>query len=173
MGREALPTSMGLQGCLDTCRQCEALVRAITDWDESRRLFAMVGPHLSRCLDLFRSLLTGLESGVVNYDDEHTENQTGTDPNRFLAALFEVTAELAGLEGLSTTQPVEIIQRQGPKGPPVRVGSTFERELLFLSVHTMHHVALAAEICTTRGIKGTPGVATLRRSGRIGTSPGG
>jgi hypothetical protein len=74
------------------------------------------------------------------------------DPDLFLAALIRITAELAGLEGISTTQAVGIVQAAAPKRPPASAGSTLERELLFLSSHTIHHLALVIEVAAGRGI---------------------
>lgn len=144
--------SLGLQGCLETCRRCENLVRLFVDAAGNRQLFEMIGPHMRHCLDHFRCLLAGLETGTIDYDDRERDPLLENDPDLFLAALYEITAEMAGLEGFSTTQPVEVIQAAAPKSSPVPVGSTLERELLFLSSHTIHHLALVIEIAAGRGI---------------------
>ncbi len=144
--------SLGLQGCLETCRRCEHLVRLFIDATDDRRLFEAIGPHLGHCLDHFRSLLTGLDTGKIDYDSREMDPGLETDPDLFLAALFRVTAELAGLQGISTTQAVEVIQAAAPNRPPASAGSTLERELLFLSSHTIHHLALVIEVATSRGI---------------------
>ena len=144
--------SLGLQGCLETCRRCEHLVRLFSDSTAGRRLFEVVGPHLGHCLDHFRSLLKGLESGTIDYDTRKGDLGMVTDPDLFLAGLYRVTAELAGLEGISTTQAVEVVQAAAPDTPPVSVGSTLERELIFLSSHTIHHLAQVIEVAEGRGI---------------------
>ncbi len=48
--------SLGLQGCLETCRRCEHLVLLVSDTTADGRLFEVIGPHLGHCLDYFRSL---------------------------------------------------------------------------------------------------------------------
>ncbi len=144
--------SLGLQGCLETCRRCEHLVRQFIESTADRSLFETIGPHLGHCLDHFRSLLTGLDTGKIDYDAREVDPGLETDPNLFLAALYRVTAELAGLEGISTTQAVEVIQAAAPNRPPASAGSTLERELLFLSSHAIHHLALVIEVATSRGI---------------------
>ncbi len=143
---------MGLQGCLETCRRCEHLVRLCSDTTVDGRLFEAIGPHLRHCLDHFRSLLTGLDTGTIDYDARESDSGLEADPDLFLAALYEVTAELAGLEGISTTQAVEVVQSAAPDTPPVSVGSTLERELIFLSSHTIHHLALVIEVAESRGV---------------------
>ena len=145
--------SLGLQGCLEACRRCEHLVRQFIDVNGDRYLFETIGPHLAHCLDHFRSLLTGLHTGRIDYEEREIDPGLQTDPDLFLAALIRITAELAGLEGISTTQAVEVIQAAAPKRPPASAGSTLERELLFLSSHTIHHLALVIEMATSRGIK--------------------
>ena len=145
--------SLGLQGCLEACRRCEHLVRQVIDATGDVFLFEEIGPHLAHCLDHFRSLLTGLHTGRIDYDAREVDSGLQTDPDLFLAALIRITAELAGLEGISTTQAVEVIQAAAPNRPPASAGSTLERELLFLSSHTIHHMALVIEVATSRGIK--------------------
>ncbi len=144
--------SLGLQGCLETCRRCEHLVRLCSDTDVDGCLFDVIGPQLRHCLDHFRSLLTGLDTGTIDYDARESDSGWETDPDLFLAALFRVTAELAGLEGISTTQAVEVVQSAAPNTPPVSVGSTLERELIFLSSHTIHHLAQVIEVAEGRGV---------------------
>ena len=150
--------SMALQGCLETCRRCEHLVRlCIADTDDPD-VFLAIGPHLRHSIDHFRSLLAGLSSGMIDYDSRERDTLEETDPAHFLAGLFEVTAELAGLEGFSTTQSVLVIHSAAPSSVPIPVASTLERELLFLSSHTIHHLALAVEITSGRGIIMPPGL---------------
>ena len=144
--------SLGLQGCLETCRRCERLVRQLIDANDGLSLFESIGPQLAHCLDHFRSLLTGLHTGRIDYDAREVDPGLETDPDLFLAALIRITAELAGLEGISTTQAVEVIQAAAPDRSPVPAGSTLEREFSFLSSHTIHHLALVIEVAAGRGI---------------------
>ncbi|MEN8163066.1 MAG: hypothetical protein ABFS37_02975 [Acidobacteriota bacterium] len=148
--------SLGLQGCLETCRRCEHLVRLCSETTVDSCLFEAIGPHLRHCLDHFRSLLTGLDTGTIDYDARERDPGLETDPGLFLAALYEVTAELAGLGGISTTQAVEVTQTPAPERPPISVGSTLERELIFLSSHTIHHLALVIEVAEGRGVEMPP-----------------
>ncbi len=144
--------SLGLQGCLETCRRCEHLVRLCNDTSVDGCLFEVIGPHLRHCLDHFRSLLNGLDTGTIDYDARESDSGLETDPDLFLAALYRVTAELAGLEGISTTQAVEVVQSAAPNAAPVSVGSTLERELIFLSSHAIHHLAQVIEVAEGRGV---------------------
>lgn len=144
--------SSALQGCLETCRRCERLVRLCIDESGDPNVFEAIGPHLRNCLDHYRALLSGLNTGTIDYDDRVRDLGEETDPEFFLAALFEVTAELAGLERISTMQSVQVIQSAAPNVTPIPAGSTLERELLYLSSHTICHLALAVEIASGRGV---------------------
>lgn len=152
MNSTTVAPSLGLQGCLETCRRCEHLVRLFVDPIGDQSVFEVVGPDLRHCLDHFRSLLSGLKSGTIDYDARVTDLGLETDPHLFLADLYQVTAELAGLEGISTTQAVQILQAAAPKKARIAVGSTLERELIFLSSHTIHHLAQVIEIAGSRGV---------------------
>ena len=152
MDQTAEKASKGLLGCLETCRRCENLVRLVVDSPGDHRLFEEIGPQLRHCLDYFQSLLSGLETGTIDYDTRERDPVPENDPDVFLAGLYRITAEMAGLEGLSTTQPVEVLQAAAPERLPEPVGSTLERELLFLSSHTIHHLALVVKIAAAHGV---------------------
>jgi len=153
MSRPDSSASPALQGCLETCRRCEALVNLVVSDDSKLEVFNAVGPHLRHCLDHFASLIRGLESGVVDYDDRGRRASLERDPAKLLAALHQVTAELARLEGRTTGRSLDVVQLAAPGRGVHRAASTLERELVFLSSHTVHHLALAIEIAASLGLQ--------------------
>jgi hypothetical protein len=153
MKAAACAASVSLQGCLETCRQSERLVRLCIDVPKAQDVFRGIGPQLCHCLDHYRSLLAGLVSGTIDYDGRVMDPSMETESEIFLDALCRVTAELTGLEGISTTQAIDVVQTIAPAMQRVVAGSTLERELAFLSSHTLHHLDLVVEIAAGHGVK--------------------
>lgn len=153
MSRTKAKVNSVLQGCLETCRRCEVLVNLVVADSNHREVFAALGPHLRHCVDHFSCLIRGLETGVVEYDERDRRQALESDSAKLLAALHQVTAELARLEGKTAGRHLEIEQLAAPGRGVHRAPSTLERELIFLSSHTVHHLALMIEIAAVRGLK--------------------
>jgi uncharacterized damage-inducible protein DinB len=127
-------------GCLEACRRCGAVVDAIVDQDASA--FPSVGPHLRHCIDHFRLLLDGWESGSVDYDARPRDSRLETDPRAVRDALDAIAGSLAAIDPGDLVREVKVTQSAAPGRPPLASPSRLERELVFLSGHTIHHIAI-------------------------------
>lgn len=148
------PTSVALQGCLEACRRCESLVDRVTRTGASAadRAYAAIGPHLRHCLDHFTCLLRGLGSGLVDYDARERDGGLERDPRRFRAVLATVVERLQALDPAAGAAPLQVRQAAAPGGHAVVVGSSVERELVFLSGHTIHHLAMMKMLASAHGV---------------------
>ncbi len=132
-----------LRGCLEACRRCGALLDAVaSDPASATERFGAVGPHLRHCLDHFVCLLDGLDSGTVDYDARRRDPRLERDPELFRLALDDVASRLRRLDPASLRRTVRVCQAAAPGGAVASVDSNLERELVFLSSHTIHHVAI-------------------------------
>lgn len=137
-------------GCLEACRRCESVVDAVVDQDPAA--FPSVGPHLRHCVDHFRLLLDGWRSGSVDYDSRPRELRLERDPEAMRGALAAIAGSLAEIRNADLVLELTVIQSAAPGRPTVSSPSRLERELVFLSGHTIHHIAIMLLAAHAAGI---------------------
>lgn len=142
-----------LSGCLEVCRRCRELVGAVTVADRDGSAYLRLGPHLRHCLDHMTALLRGLDAGIFDYDARDRDPRIERDPERFLTALADAEAGLRRLAGHDLSRPVEVLQMPAPDAHLTGVASTLSRELVFLSSHTIHHLALMIQLARSMGLE--------------------
>jgi hypothetical protein len=145
--------SAALQGCLEVCSRCNAVVETLAITDRDGAVYRVVGPHVRHCLDHFLAFLTGLPEGRIDYDARERDPGVETDPNKALDVLDMVTVRLEGLSLSESDQAISVVQLACPDAAPSMVPSSVDRELIFLSSHTVHHLALMIEIAGAKGVK--------------------
>ncbi len=142
-----------ITGCLDVCHRCAALVATIEAAGASgTAAFAAVGPHLRHCVDHFSALLRDLPTGPVDYDRRDRDPSLEADPARLLAALAAIETRLAAIPLEVLSRRLAVLQLAASGASPRAVDSTVERELVFLSSHTIHHLALMIQLAAAHGI---------------------
>jgi len=147
-------SSTAVAGCLEACRRCESLVDLIVAEGSiaSEQAYAAVGPHLRHCLDHFNCLFQGLDAGVVDYDARERDPRLEQDPDRCREVLESITVRLAALTAEDEVRTLRIRQTAAPGGRAANVESNLERELAFLSGHTIHHLAIMKLLAEAAGI---------------------
>jgi uncharacterized damage-inducible protein DinB len=116
--------------------------------ERAREVSGSVGGHVRHCLDHVAALISGLESGYVDYDIR--VRGTAIESRRE-AALAEIARLITGLEGVarcSPDTPVWVDVGSADFAP-----STLARELAFVSSHTIHHFALVALLLHDVGVR--------------------
>ena len=137
-------------GCLEACRRCDAVVAVVLDQDEAA--FPSVGPHLRHCIDHFRLLLDGWRSGAVDYDDRPRDVLLERDPRAVREALEAIAGSLATICGDDLPSRLAVTQSAAPGRPPLSSRSCLDRELAFLSGHTIHHIAIMVLAARAAGV---------------------
>jgi len=97
---------------------------------------------MRHCIDHFNCLLRGLESGVVDYDARERDPELERDPHRCREVLETISDRLRKLTSTDVGRSVRIRQTAASGGRTAEVESNLERELAFLSGHTIHHLAI-------------------------------
>jgi uncharacterized damage-inducible protein DinB len=143
-----------IEGCLEACRRCRILVDAVTAQDEStsRDAYSAIGPHLRHCLDHFTCFLRGFDSGTVDYDARDRDERQERDPQHFVRELDAIVERLQAIESGATRRTLEVCQEVTPDGRSRTVSSNAERELMFLSSHTIHHIAIMSLLAKGAGM---------------------
>ncbi|HHN75482.1 MAG TPA: hypothetical protein ENK10_09665 [Acidobacteria bacterium] len=104
-----------------------------------------VGGQFRHCIDYYHCLLRGAASARIDYDRRERNPALEQDPAAAREALADLERRLAEIDGDLACRVVEVKADRFGVGAAARsewVGSTLERELLFLLSHTVHHFAL-------------------------------
>lgn len=112
-----------------------------------------IGPHLRHVVEHYEALLSGIDQGVIDYDNRSRDREIERD-----AALAQVRFETLAerfLRRLERPWPeaIAVAFDGGIAGDDRFVsGSTPLRELLFVAAHAVHHYALLRLVLKTRGL---------------------
>lgn len=144
-----------LVGCLEACKRCEEVIECIpndlltvtTDWHDS------ILAHARHCVDHLVCFARGLDSDIIDYDTRDRDRALEQDPAALCAAIKECSTVLRALDPARMDEAVRVRQIAGPSGEAVEVSSTVARELLFLSAHIIHHLALMVYLGRTMGVE--------------------
>lgn len=153
-GAETAVSHPVLRGCLASFRRCETIVEHVRQagGETADLAYRAIGPHLRHCLDHLRCLLGGLESGTVDYDARERNVEQETDAVAFLTVLRRTVGKLADLPEARLGDVVRVRQAADDRGEPYTTASNLARELVFLSSHTIHHLAIMVVLVRARGI---------------------
>ena len=138
-------------GCLEACLRCHAVVGTVVE--QNPEAFPSVGPHLRHCVDHLRLLLDGWRSGTVDYDARPRDLRLERDPGALREALHEIAGSLAAIRSADLTNPLTVTQSAAPGLPPTSSLSRLDRELVFLSGHTVHHIAIMVFAARAAGVE--------------------
>jgi uncharacterized damage-inducible protein DinB len=143
-----------VRGCLDACDRCERILDALPAqlYATAAPGRAPIGAHLRHAVEHFTCLLRGLDEGLADYDARERDEQMERDPERFRAALAEVRRLLASIRPETLKKHITVCQTAAIDAAPSRMHSTVERELVFVSSHTIHHLAVVVSLCREQGI---------------------
>lgn len=111
-----------------------------------------IGAHLRHCVDYYRCLLAGLDSGRVDYDARQRDPVLESDPRAAGDALREIAGRVAAIAPEDFTRVLEVKVDAPDECPYAWNRSTLGRELRFLVSHTVHHYALIAIMLRERGV---------------------
>lgn len=155
------PAGQAISGCLDALSQCRRLVSSLSEDDYAARVggHSSIGAHMRHCLDHFVCMLRGLdETGEVDYDSRDRSPEIETRLAAFETVMTEIESRLRSLKPGDVSRPLRVTQIPAPNAAPITVGTTVERELLFLSSHCIHHLALMRLLAEMRGAGSPPDV---------------
>lgn len=163
-----------VQGCLVTCRRCSELAATIGPEAFARRSRQghSIGEHLRHCAEHFLCFFRDLASGVVDYDARDRNPRLERDADFLVGVMDEISSDLAHLDRGSLDKPIYLRALACPETEPVLHRSSIERELLFLSSHNVHHLALALSVAGELGLDLPPEIglafSTAAHRARLG-----
>lgn len=140
-------------GCLESLEQCGELISSLTpqQYAGSTGGRSSIGAHLRHCLDHFHCLLGGLENGVVDYDARGRAVEVETELAAGQAVLASLLRDLCELDEMDKGLQLSVVQSCSTDRRSQETKTTLGRELLFLSGHTIHHLALMRYLAEEKG----------------------
>jgi len=144
-----------LEGCIDSCCQCIGIAANLTtsQFVLAPEGFSSGGAHLRHCLDHFEALLDGWPARLVDYDARRRDPRIERDPLAFIKRMEFVVESLRSLSVTDTSSSLRIIQAPSISSTGACMSSTLERELVFLSSHCIHHLAIVRLMLSYAGIE--------------------
>ena len=110
-----------------------------------------VGRHVRHVADHFRAFESGIVTGTIDYNERRRESELEQCANLGLAEIQEIRENLkfvqASFQTVSVESEISCIQRDSRL-----CESTFDRELMYLINHTIHHVAYASLLLQQFGL---------------------
>lgn len=109
------------------------------------------GEHFRHIIEHYHLFIEGINNGYIDYDKRkrdlvlQSNLLSAIDSLKSLVLLFEEKEFPLG--------PLTISQNYDPKYPKPIVGSSVERELMFLVSHTVHHFAIIGFLLKSFGIE--------------------
>lgn len=111
-----------------------------------------IGGHVRHVLDHLVAWLTGVDTGLVNYDDRQRDTDIENNPTAALHAIKHHTARLTEIEDEQLANPVRVVTSMTACGSLVELPSSNARELAFVFSHTIHHNAIIGTIARALGV---------------------
>ncbi len=157
---------MLLKATIDALKQIGILLEVLGQQAKASQsnLFidARIGAHVRHVHDHFKALLSGLETGCVDYNQRRRSSPAETDITLCEQEHRNILSALAASESVPTRLTI-ISEIDCFTIENTALPSTVERELLYLINHTIHHVAIIKLILSHHGIE-TPGYLGLAPS---------
>jgi uncharacterized damage-inducible protein DinB len=104
----------------------------------SKHLFqSSIGQHVRHIIELFQCLVTGHETGVVNYDKRRRNYTIETERMVAITLMHQV------IESIDRADRKIVLEASfGSDEEVIAIESNFVRELAYNLEHTIHHMAL-------------------------------
>jgi uncharacterized damage-inducible protein DinB len=98
---------------------------------------ASIGQHIRHTIELAQALVTGYQTGVVNYDKRKRDTEIETNMAFAQSVLTTLIAEIK-----LDNKDLQLIVTYNSTGDETKIDTNYFRELAYNSEHTIHHMAL-------------------------------
>ncbi len=151
-------THPALAGCVDAGHRCMELARLLTSaqFAQSMPGHDSVGSHMRHCLDYFTCLIQGIDLGEIDYDARDRDPLTAGNPEVFIQRMRGAIENLIFKCSTAATRRLLLTQTVSASGALLTVDTTLDRELVFLSGHCVHHLAIASLLAKMMGVEISP-----------------
>ncbi len=112
-----------------------------------------VGGHVRHCLDHVSALLSGITTGVIDYEQRERGGEIETRRDAALSLARTLAKSVREIGGSADPRSAVVaVTMYDPGCAPMRTESSVGRELMFVLSHTVHHNAIIAGMLATLGV---------------------
>ena len=147
-----------IDGCIDCVDQCGELLDGMPRevFASSGEGISSIGAHLRHIVDRYQCFFNGLGAGCIDYDDRKRGTSVETDVQAAAAALAATRDRFEELDPGACGAEIPVRELVHYHGEPTTATSTFDRELMGLITHSIHHLAIIAMIAHSTGFPVPP-----------------
>jgi len=110
-----------------------------------------IGQHVRHILDFFDCFEKGLGANSVCYDKRKRDSEIENSCNFAKSKVLKIKQYLKDLSKQSDRE-LELLQISGVEGKELILKTSISRELMYLSDHSLHHLAICKLIAKDLGI---------------------
>lgn len=151
MGYRAFPAR---DGCLEVGERCLRFLQLLSAEQFRHRQPPndSIGSHLRHCLDFQNCFLKGVETSEIYYDRRERDPTLSEDPEKFRKAFSASLEAIRKLDPALASKQVTLGLIANSSGESLSCHSSIERELAFLTGHTVHHLAIVQLLAEMQGV---------------------
>jgi len=136
---------------LEVLEQGRLYLKGITEEDYieiiTPNFISSVGSHIRHIIDHYQSIISGLNSGLIDYDLRLRGSKVEESPQLAIEKFDEIETWMKSLSTDTLTQNISLSTEVSTRNKEVQIVETsVARELVFVGSHAVHHYAMIAQI---------------------------
>lgn len=143
-----------INGCGDCIQQCVQILEILSqeNYVDGSKGGASIGAHIRHIIDRFQCFFAGLPEASIDYDARKRDKEIENNLDAAEFALSTVSRRILQLDAIGNEQRlIAVKETVQPSSPAVTISSTYERELMGLITHSIHHLAIIVLIVKAFG----------------------
>jgi hypothetical protein len=136
---------------IEILEQARLYLRSITQEEYveiiSPNFISSAGSHVRHIIDHYQSVISGIETGIIDYDLRLRGSKVEEKPQLALDKFDEIEAWMSSLTESDLNQIITLSTEVSTSTKEVQVVQTsLARELIFVGSHAVHHYAMITQI---------------------------
>ncbi|WP_426359431.1 DinB family protein [Pseudocolwellia sp. HL-MZ19] len=136
---------------IEILEQARLYLRSITQEEYveiiSPNFISSAGSHIRHIIDHYQSVISGIESGVIDYDLRLRGSKVEENPQLALNKFDEIEAWMSNLTHSDLNQTISLSTEVSTSTKEIQIVQTsLARELIFVGSHAVHHYAMITQI---------------------------
>ena len=106
-----------------------------------------VGSHIRHIIDHYQSIISGLNSGLINYNERSRGNSVEREPEVAISKLNSIISWISNISEEEMNRNIKLLTEISISTKKnVEVDSNVKRELIFAGSHAIHHYEIISQI---------------------------